>query len=603
MDMVPRAILLGSVCTAALVLTLVSINRAPADSATKAKPSVKLVVFVAFDQMRGDYLDKWSSTFGKDGFERIKKQGVWYSECYYPFAGTATGPGHAAILSGASPSKTGIVNNEWYDREAATEAYCAGNSKYELVPSIPPKPIDPTKKPEKPKQNGSPDRMLAETVADVLKREHGANAKVFGVSLKDRSGILPSGKKPDGVFWFTGKFVTSTYYTDTLPAWVSDFNKSGKAEAYFGKTWERVNPNLDYDALVGPDKHDGESTGVGQGVEFPHPMVGGVGKDKLPFVDIKSGENKYYEALANSPYGNELLLDFAKACIKEEGLGQDDVPDLLTLSFSSNDLVGHAWGPDSHEVLDVTIRSDAIMADLLSYLDRTVGEGKYAVVLSADHGICPLPEVSTKKGLEAKRVSAFTLISGAEKHLSETYKSKVPVDDKAPANEAEAKTRMRWLEAVPAPNLYLNRKFIKDRGLNVEDVADELAKWMREQEGIQAVYTAKQLSGPVDTKDKFFEPVALSFLPERSGDLYVVLKPYHLIKGVEDRRTTDTGTNHGSPHDYDRHVPLMVFGPGLDAGTKKDAVTPLHGAAIAAKFLGVSAPKQAMYPVPGGLWK
>jgi hypothetical protein len=598
-----RFLLVGCVCVVAGLLATLSLTNTRAEAEVKAKPTVKLVVVVAFDQMRGDYLDKWSSTFGTDGFERMKTQGVWYPDCHYPFAATATGPGHASLLSGASPNKTGIVNNEWYDREAVQEAYCAGGLRYALVPAPPAKKPDPTKKPEKPKQYGTPDRMLAETVADVLKREHGPKAKVFGVSLKDRSGILPSGKKPDGVYWFTDKFVTSTYYTEALPDWVSTFNKNGKADSYFGKTWERVNPKLDYDKLAGPDKQDGESTGVGQGGEFPHPMVGGTNKDKVPYVDIKAGENKYYEALANSPYGNELLLDFAKACIKEENLGADDVPDLLTLSFSSNDLVGHAYGPDSHEVLDITIRSDAIMAELLKYLDATVGEGKYAVVLSADHGICPLPEVSAKKGLEAKRLNAFKLLSGAEKHLREVYKDATPLEEKAPANAEEAKTRMRWIEAVPAPNLYLNRKFIKAQGLNVEDVADTLAKWTREQEGIHAVYTAKQLSGPPDSKDKVFEPVQLSFHPERSGDLYVVLKPYHLIKGIDDRRTTDNGTNHGSPHDYDRHVPLLVFGPGLAPGTKKDSVTPLHLAAITAKFLGVSTPKHAAYPVPAGLWK
>jgi Type I phosphodiesterase / nucleotide pyrophosphatase len=598
-----RFLLLGCVTVVALLLAAVTMTGAKAESELKPKPTVKLLVFVAFDQMRGDYLDQWSSTFGKDGFERVKSQGVWYPECYYPYSATATGPGHAAILSGAAPGKTGIVYNEWYDRDALEEAYCAGSLRYQQVPPAPVKKIDPTKKPEKPKQYGTPERMLAETVADVLKREHGPKAKVFGVSLKDRSGILPSGKKPDGVYWFTDKFVTSTYYAEALPDWVSDFNKNGKADSYFGKTWERVNPNLDYAKLAGPDKQDGESTGVGQGGEFPHPMFGGTTKDKVPYADIKAGENKYYEALANSPYGNELLLDFAKACIKEEGLGKDDVPDLLTLSFSSNDLIGHAYGPDSQEVLDVTIRSDAIVAELLKYLDDTVGEGKYAVVLSADHGICPLPEVSVKKGIEAKRLNAFKLLIGAEKHLREVYKDATQLEEKLPTTADEAKTRMRWIEAIPAPNVYLNRKFIKAQNLNVDDVAETLAKWAREQDGIQRVYTAKQLSGPLDTKDKFFEPVALSFLPERSGDLYVVLKPYHLIKGIDDRRTTDNGTNHGSPHEYDRHVPLMVFGPGLDSGTKKEAVTPLHTAAIAAKFLGISAPKQAMYPVPPGLWK
>ncbi len=386
----------------------------PASPQLARNARVKLAVLIVFDQMRGDYVEKWRPLFGPRGFQRIQKDGVWFPNCYYPYASTSTGPGHSALLSGATTDITGIIENDWYDRKAAALVYCAGSDRYSFVPPLPPAPPTTSAKadvaPRKPKPVGHPDLMLAETVADVLKRETKGQGKVFGLSLKDRAAILPTGKRPDGAFWFTGKFVTSTYYTDTLPKWVENFNNSRVADQWFGHDWVRFRGDLNYAAYSGPDDVAGEGRLNGRGVTFPHNMTGG--KDQPG--------KEYYEALANSPMGNELLLALAKECVRAEQLGQDDVPDLLVVSFSSNDLVGHTFGPDSQEVLDITLRSDAIVADFLDYLDTTVGAGNYAVTISADHGICPLPEVAARTlpdGKDAARVDLAKFLTAAENHL------------------------------------------------------------------------------------------------------------------------------------------------------------------------------------------
>jgi hypothetical protein len=496
------------------------------------KPLVKLVVLVVFDQMRGDFLEKWRGEFGEHGFKRLQNDGAWFVDSHYPYATTTTGPGHAAMMTGAPPARTGIINNEWYDRAGATEAYCAGMTKYAIVPTpvvVP--PTTPTKGSDttaKPKQAGTPDRLLSPTVGDVLKSATGGKGKVIGVSLKDRSAIFPSGHQPDGAYWFDKKFVTSTYYRDAVPSWVADFNKSGRAEAYFEKPWVTARPAAEYDKLTGPDLCEGEGKGTGQGVTFPHPTTGG---------EAKLG-SKYYAALANSPFGNELLLDFAKTAIDAEQLGADEIPDLLTVSFSSNDLIGHTWGPDSHEVLDVTLRSDEIVANLLKHLDAKVGVGKYAVILTADHGICPIPEVAARRGVDAKRISAIKFTQGAEQFLKTKYadpEPDAPAEPEKALKEGEepALPKTRWLEKVSPPYLYLNHRLIRSKGLQVEDVANELAGWVRTAEGVHSAYTYANLAGgKIDGTDSISQKVLLAFHPDRSGDLFVVLKPYHLIGSV-----------------------------------------------------------------------
>lgn len=551
---------------------LIALLSSPAAARPVAEPSpIKLVVVVYFDQFRGDYLGRWGDLFGEGGFRRLTTQGAWFTNCHYPYAVTTTGPGHASGLTGCGGAIHGIINNEWYDRLAGKGMYCAASDRYQFVPS--PKAANPLAdarqdtKTEEDKLPGNPDKLLAETTADRVKA---AGGRVFGLSLKDRSAIFPSGHKADGAYWFVGRFVTSTYYRDTLPKWVSDFNASGEAQKWVGKTWDRLRPDLDYTARSGPDDVPSESTGKGgktrQGRTFPHPFPPKAGDD-------------YYDSVVYSPAGNELLLAFAKTCVEAEKLGTGDRPDLLTVSFSSNDLVGHTWGPDSHEVLDVTLRSDAIMAELLGFLDQKVGAGKYAVLLSADHGVAPLPPVD-------KRMRPAELILKAERFLQDTYGR--------PAGGTGDRTI--WLEALAPPHVYLNHRLLKARGIDPDDAADKLAAWLPSQPGIQAAYSRRAIESPSDKPDLLRESVRLCYRSDRGGDVLAVPKPYHLFD------KDDTGTSHGTPHSYDTHVPLLVYAPGVPGGQRAERVTPLHMAPIASKLLGVDPPKTALYPLPSTLY-
>lgn len=539
-------------------------------------PKVKLAVLIVFDQMRGDYVDRWMSLYGAGGFRRLATDGAHFTQCYYPYGLTSTGPGHASMLSGCSADRHGITNNEWFDRATSETQYCAGTDRYDLVPA--------PAKPSTPKKNaGAPVRMLSPTVGDVLKRATGGRAKVFGLSLKDRSAILPVGRKPDGAYWFDGKFVSSTYYRDSLPPWVADFNRGKMAEQWFETPWTKFRADLDYVRYSGPDEITGEARLPGRGTTFPHSLTGGQ----------KELGKEYFESMYASPYGNDLLLAFAKACIVAEKLGEDDVPDLLTVSFSSNDVVGHAYGPDSQEVLDCTLRSDAQLADLLSFLDEKVGKGRYSVTVTADHGICPLPELSAAIGRDAKRVAAVSLLLGAERHLQSRF-GKLDGDFET----TEASKRTTWIETISAPWLYVNERLCAAKNVRKELVIAEYVAWLRQQPDVMNAYSAEELAKP-DGLDEAGKLMAKSFAPGRSGDLAVVLKPYDLI----DVKVASAGTNHGSPHDYDRSVPLLVSGPGLKAGPSEEAVTPLHSAAILSYFLGIATPTDCEYAIPKTLLK
>jgi hypothetical protein len=256
------------------------------------------------------------------------------------------------------------------------------------------------------------------------------------------------------------------------------------------------------------------------------------------------------------------------------------VPDLLSLSFSSNDAIGHAWGPDSQEVLDVTLRSDRITKRLLDVLDVKVGKGKYVLVMTADHGICPLPEVSRKEGREAARVQPATTAK-VEAFLTEKY----------------GKAAGKWVEAISGPWIYLNAKALKTAGVKQADAEEALAGWLAKQNGVQAAYTRTALVAGVPETDATGRMVARSFRPERCGDVYVLLKPYYLSSAV-----LGTGTTHGSPHPYDTHVPLVVYGTGVIPGAREERITPLATAAILSEAAGVKPPTGATTPVPNGLF-
>lgn len=550
-----------------------------------SKTSPKLVVLIAFDQMRGDYPDRFAPHFGPDGFERIKKNGVWYSNAHIPYACTSTGPGHASISTGAPPSAHGIIENDWYDRSAGTRIYCAQPTRpYERVP--PP----PKGKASRGTDFGfSPQRLQVETVADRLCTTD-EKSRVVCLSLKDRCVALMGGKKPYAAYCFDnrdGLFATCTYYRETLHPWVEEFNKSGRADDWIGAEWVRFRQDVDYEKSAGPDDVVGESNGTSvtegfsQKRTFPHPFPGLKLKSETPKL--------YYSALEMSPAGNEVLVELAKRAIVMEHLGNRESADLLCLSFSSNDLIGHAWGPDSQEVLDITLRSDAMLADFLAFLEEKLGN-RYSVVITADHGVSPLPEL--KRFESAARVNISDVLKSLAEALDDVF-------GKSPAGPT------RWFELETRdssdmwPWLYLNHKAIRERSLDPADVADYVARWLGNRPFMQTAFTRKQIEtgtlpmGAGAGDRAMLERAKLAYRSERCGDVIGITKPGVLMGGY------GTGTSHGSASEHDTHIPVLAFGHGVPTlGRQTEPRSSLIVAPTLAALLGIEPPSDAAVKRP-----
>lgn len=550
---------------AASLGTIVSCPGHAAEASNDEK--VRLVVLVVFDQLRGDYIGRWREWLSAGGFRRLEQEGTWFRNCHYPYAVTKTAAGHASLLTGSAPRTHGIIANEWFDRATGKYAYCVSSQRYEQFPPSFGKRADESRLDDA--RGVSPERLLVPTVGDVLKQVSDGKSRVVSLSFKDRSAVLPAGKQPDACYWFdplTGQFVTSTCYRQKLHPWVAEFNRSRFADRWQGKEWSPFYPKLDYRKLCGALTSRGEDVDGNFSHELP---PGGEGPAGI----------SYYKALYVSPFGNEVILELAKRAIDAEQLGKDDQPDLLCVSFSCNDPIGHLWGPDSQEVLDVTLRSDRVIKDLLDHLDAQIGKGKYLLALTADHGICPLPEESRARGIEAMRVPPSLLSTDAEDFLRLTFGRQGDL--------------ARWIEARSEPWVYLNQALLKERGLKQAEVEAALARWYSKQPGILKAYTRTQLLGDLPDDDLIGQSLLRSFHPQRSGDVAVILKPYHLFSSP-----LSVGTNHGTPHTYDTHVPLFVIGSGMAPGTSGKRVTPQVITPIFARALGIEPPSgnEATYP-------
>ncbi|MCS6978125.1 MAG: alkaline phosphatase family protein [Gemmatales bacterium] len=532
----------------------------------------RLAVIVVFDQLRGDFLPRWRALFGEGGFERLMSEGAWFPNCHYRHATTNTGPGHATIATGTFPQRHGIISNDWYERSEQASVNCVQvtGAAAERAARVPPAETldDDEEEPARPRpaskpRGYSPERLRSPTLADALKTATQGTGRVVSISFKDRSAILPAGRSADLCCWLgsdTGTFVTSRFYRERLPQWVAEYNASRPADRWFGTIWDRLRPDVNYDCWAGPDDVEAEGLGTFQGRTFPHPLG-------FPPLLVKS----YYGALYNSPFGNELLLDFAKKAIVAEKLGQDDVPDLLCVSFSSNDAVGHCYGPDSHEVLDTTLRSDRTLRELLIFLDEYVGKGRYVLALTADHGICPLPEVAKLEGKDAARISPLLVDFGSERMLQERF--------------GKDSVRGKWIEARSGFWYYLNRETIQRAGADPREVERALADWLKARPGVERVWTRSQLAEKPD--DPIGQAVWRTFHPDRCGEVYVVVKPYYLPLVAK------VGTTHGTPHDYDTHVPLILFGAGIRRGVFEQRVGPEVIAGALAEALGIAPPGDA----------
>jgi hypothetical protein len=539
----------------------------------------KLVVVAVFDQFRGDYPVRWSMLFGPNGFARIQRDGVSYTQAHLPYAATSTGPGHASIATGQPPSVHGIVENEWFDRKLGVKLYCAQPKRpYERVPGGDAGGL-------------SPEQMLCDSLGDHLHKVS-PGSRVYSLALKDRTAVMLGGQRATAAYCFDtvhGEFHTSSYYAATVPSWVMDFNKSGAADSWFTKRWERLGNVETYNATVGQDDAPGETryekdvkTGqlVGYGPTFPHPMN----------IDNQPHPNKrYYERLESSPFGNELVWQFARSAIDAEQLGTRGTTDLLYLGFSSNDLIGHRWGPDSHEVLDSTLRTDALIEKMIDHLDAKLGTGNYTLFITADHGICPFPEHEQKTNPEAERFDPRAELDPAV--MGEVLNNQFGKLAEDPRTWFAENGKSAF------PMLYLNRSFIEANGLNVDEVAEAIAKWAENRDHIvKAIPRAVLLGSP--SNDPLTRQCQLSCYEGRSGEVFLVIKPYCLPLGP-----ASVGTNHGSPNSYDTHVVLMAYGADVPKlGIQGDKINSLSIAPMICEALGIAPPRNSPTTLPSG-WK
>lgn len=491
---------------------LLAAETTPADEV--AAP--RLVVVLVIDQFRADYLVRFRDRFGPDGFNRLLREGANFSSCFYPYGRTDTAAGHASLATGATPDRHGITGNEWYDAQRGRMAQAVEDESFPVVGTTSNLP------------GVSPHNLVGTTLADQLCLATGDEAKVFGVAIKDRSVIFSTGHRASGAYWYdyqTGHFITSRYYRKKLPDWVTAFNEQRGPDRFYGKLWE-----------------EGDQVFLSLTTESGRP------------------DAYFYSGLPYTPYGNELVLDFARELVKQEGLGEDGVTDFLFIGFSSNDFVGHRWGPYSDEVAAMTLQTDTQVAELLAFLDQCVEMRNYWLVLSADHGVAPTLAQARARGLPATGFDSSAVLRAVEKAFDERWGE----DD--------------WL--VPKAGLVFNRGTLRKSGVGLGEAAHLAGSAALEVNGILGYVAGEEAR--LDAA--MTRAVRLSLYRGRSPDVYVVREPLAL---------SDGDASHGTPHAYDTHVPLIFFGGAFRPGTYPERVSTTDLATTLAAALGLTPPALA----------
>ena len=475
-------------------------------TAAETPPKPKLVVVIVADQFRQDYLTRFRDDY-KAGLDRLLRNGAVFTHAYHEHFPTVTAIGHSAILTGAFPSVSGIVGNDWYDRETGKQ-----------VTSVSDLQVSPVGGGE---GGASPHRLLVNTVGDETKLATAGKARVIGMSMKDRAAILPAGHLADAAYWYdgsTGRFVTSSYYRAELPDWVKDFN-SKAAGQYKGMEW--------------------------------------LGR-KMP-------ENeKVYSALLGSPFGNDLLEAFAEQAILNEKLGQGPVTDLLSISFSSNDYVGHQFGPESPQVRDISIRTDQVIGKLFQFLNAEIGMQNVLVIFTGDHGVAPMPDGQAGKRIPGGRMPTGIIQTNVQNELTRRY------------------GEGNWILSPSEHSLYLNRGLIQKKNLALAEVEQAAKEAVSAIPHVFRAYTGEQLTNKASWQDLVGRRVLNGHNLSRGADVYILLDPYWMFGAA--------GTTHGSAFNYDAHVPVVFMGAGVRPGKYDQNVATVDIAPTLATLLEVDPP-------------
>lgn len=501
----------------------------------------KLVIGVVVDQMRYDYLTRFESKFCEGGFMRLINDGFNCKNHHFNYVPTYTGPGHASVFTGTSPMNHGIISNYWYDKFTDKSVYCTSDDSVTAVGVT------------TEKEKMSPRRMKTTTIADQLKLHTQNRSKVIGISLKDRGAILPAGHSANAAYWFRGKqdgkFITSTYYSNKLPKWVQNFNTT--TESYL-KTWDTVLPINEY-SESGSDNNSFEESFKGKELAvFPYNLK------------ELANENGGYDILKATPFGNEMITNFAIAAIKNEALGNDEITDFLTVSYSSTDYVGHQFGVNSVEVEDTYIRLDKDLEKLFQYLDKQVGEGEYTVFLTADHGAVNVPNYLKSQHIPAGYFNKKIFKLAIERALFAKYSKKGIVLN------------------ISNNQIFLNKTLLKLKNISLSEVEEFIVEEIIDLKHIDKAYSAKTLA-----TTQFVTGVGAlvqnGFHQKHSGDVVFVLEPAVISY-------PEKGSTHGSSFSYDTHVPLMFYGAGINRGASLLKTEVIDIAPTISALLGISFP-------------
>lgn len=519
-----------------------------------------LVVVVSVDQWRYEYFERFQRNLPTGGIaKRTQNHGAWFDNCFHQHAFTYTGPGHSVFMTGAYPSRSGIIDNNWHDRATGKDLYCVADEDANIIGSTTDEP------------KASPRNLLVDTVGDQLKLSSNFRSKVFGVAIKDRAAILMAGRLADAAYWMSsdGKWITTDHYRDSLPGYLRTLNEQKAPYRYAGRAWD-----LHYDAdkyAHGSQEHsEHELPQYEMTKDFPHVM---------PAAD---NEN-YIKHLACSPFGNEATFEAAREILVNEDLGRDEYPDILAINLSSTDYVGHAFGPYSLEVEDMTYRTDQQLGEFTRFLDERLGNRSWVLFLTADHGVAPIPERAADWKLRAKR---FPLGEMDDNSNIEEMRQKLDAVLRVKLGLEPAEIPL--VTAFVSNQVFLNKDHPALAGTKIELARRLASDYLSSHPYIAYAVTRERLLQDC-SGNKMLQMIQRSFHTKRSGDVLYVLKPYHI--------SSTSAATHGSPWQYDRHVPLMIVGNHqnlMSGDTEQFEVSPASIAPTITRLLKIENPSGCM---------
>lgn len=512
----------------------------------------KLVVGIVVDQMRTDYIYRYWDNFGEGGFKRLLREGSFQRDAHYNYAPTHTGPGHASIYTGTAPRDHGIIFNDMFDRGTDRMVNCVQDDNVQGVEV------------EGPRSKRSPLNLMSTTMADELERRFDGRSKTVGVSFKDRGAILPMGRTGDAAYWFfedaSGSFATSTWYRNELPQWLRDFNARGLVARELSGTWDLLLPRERYHQAL-PDLNP-----------YEHALPGATSPTlPLNIKEAYAASNNSPWLIKNLPGALTITTELALAALDGEQMGRDAITDLLALSYSATDELGHTMGIRALEIEDMYLRLDRELERLLEELDKRVGPGNYTLFLTADHAAVDVPEYLKDLKGSAGYVEMADLVATVESDLTARF--------------GEGK----WVRRRVKDQLYLNDSLVTARRLDHALVQAAAAEVVRRHPGVAAAFTGAELVGAAQANDKA-AMVQRAFMQQRSGDVCFLLRPGYLPAwpGMERK-----GTDHGSPWNYDTHIPVIFFGKGVQQGEVTRPTTITDIAPTVCAIVGMALPDAA----------